>query len=164
MKGKATSASPLGITQNNTTNGQLITITNGTGASFTAMTVGVDTTALKSFLAGKVSIVANAPLSGAGTTASPLTITTGDLTAGTLLQTTGTPTGASLKTAGYQVDTNALKTMLTNAGYDNSTDRFVENAGNTVVSAGNVGIGNTAPSAKLEVTGNTKVTDRKSVV
>ena len=114
LTGNGTSASPLGITQNNTTNGQLITITNGTGASFTAMTVGVDTTALKSFLAGKVSIVANAPLSGAGTTASPLTITTGDLTAGSLLQTTGTPAAALLKTAGLQVDTTALKSFLNN--------------------------------------------------
>lgn len=112
LTGNGTAASPLGVTQNNTTAASLITITNGTGASFTAMTVGVDTTALKTFLAGKVAIVANAPLSGAGTTASPLAITTGDLTAGSLLQTTGTPTAALLKTAGLQVDTTALKSFL----------------------------------------------------
>lgn len=114
LTGNGTSASPLAITQNNTTNGQLITITNGTGASFTAMTVGVDTAALKTFLAGKVAIIANAPLSGAGTSASPLAITTGDLTAGSLLQTTGTPTASLLKTAGLQVDTTALKSFLNN--------------------------------------------------
>ena len=39
-------------------------------------------------------------------------VTGQNLTAGSLLQTTGTPTGASLKAAGYQVDTTALKTFI----------------------------------------------------
>ncbi len=37
-----------------------------------------------------------------------------NLSAGSLLQMTGTPTGASLKDAGYRVDTSALKTFITN--------------------------------------------------
>jgi hypothetical protein len=100
---------------NTTAANNLVTITNGIGATMTAMTVGIDTTQLKSFLVGKVVSSVTAPLSGTGTAASPLAITTGDLSVGTLLTTTGSPTAALLKTAGYNVDTAALKTFISNA-------------------------------------------------
>ena len=100
---------------NTTAANNLVTITNGTGATLTAMTVGIDTTALKSFISGKTAIAVTAPLTGNGTTASPISIPTGDLSAGTLLTTTGAPTAALLKTAGYNVDTTALKTFISNA-------------------------------------------------
>ena len=141
-------AGGAGTGAGSTTAGPLITITNGAGATMTAMTVATDTTALKAFMS---SAIQNGAITGKSTSAGSLiTVTNG--------------AGATLTAMTVAVDTNALKTMLNNAGYDNTTDRFVENAGNTVVSTGNVGIGNTAPSAKLEVTGNTKVTTKPTAL
>ena len=163
ITGNGTTASPLSVTQNSLSAGQLVTVTGGTNATFTAASVAVDTTALKTFVSGRTAVSASAPITGDGTTANPISVTRATATSGVLTTVTN-GTNAAFTALKYDVDTNALKTMLTNAGYDNSTDRFVENAGNTVVSAGNVGIGNTAPSAKLEVTGNTKVTTKPTAL
>ena len=62
-----------------------------------------------------------------------------NLTAGSLLQTTGTPTGASLKAAGYQVDTAALKTFI-----NGRTTNTLSSAVNTMTSTTN-GVSATAP-------------------
>ena len=51
LSGDGTSASPLSISRANTTAANnLVTVSNGTNATFTAMTVGVDTTNLKTFI------------------------------------------------------------------------------------------------------------------
>ncbi|MFN6328554.1 MAG: hypothetical protein ACK4WA_07250, partial [Chitinophagales bacterium] len=65
-------------------------------------------------------------------TASTGSLTGQNLTAGTLLQTTGTPTGASLKSAGYRVDTTALKTFI-----NGRTTNTLTNPTNTITSTVN---------------------------
>jgi hypothetical protein len=112
LTGNGTSGSPLNINRANTTAANnLVTITNGTNATFTAMTVGVDTTNLKSFLNNKITITSSAPLSGNGTSASPLSLTTNNTTAGQLVTVTN-GTGATLTNMQVGVDTAALKTFV----------------------------------------------------
>jgi hypothetical protein len=100
--------------QNLTAGSLLVTTGTPTGASLKAAGYAVDTTALKGFVATNLN---SSPIKDSLTTIINSQITAGavtgqNLTAGSLLQTTGTPTGASLKAVGYQVDTNALKTFI----------------------------------------------------
>jgi hypothetical protein len=105
LTGNGTSGSPLNITRANTTaSNNLVTVTNGTNATFMAMTVGVDTTNLKSFLNNKITITSSAPLSGNGTSGSPLSLTSNNTTAGQLVTVTN-GTGASLTNMQVGVDT-----------------------------------------------------------
>ena len=50
----------------------------------------------------------------------------------------------------------AISGALSGAGADTTVDAWVENAGNTVVSSGNVGIGTVSPTDKLHVIGNVR--------
>lgn len=75
------------------------------------------------------SVSVSAPLTGNGTSGSPLDVTQNNMTAGPLTTVTG-GTGATFTASTVGVDTNALKTMLTNAGFDNTTD-FWQNSGTT---------------------------------
>lgn len=113
LTGNGTTTSPLGITQNNTSGGQLITVTNGTGASFTAMTVGVDTAALKTFVSGKTAVSVSAPITGDGTVANPIGVTRATATNG-ILTTVTNGANAAFTALKYDVDTAALKTFLNN--------------------------------------------------
>lgn len=137
---------------NTTAANNLVTITNGTGATLTAMTVGIDTTALKSFLSGNTTSVVATPLTGNGTTASPISIPTGNLSAGTLLTTTGTPTAALLKTAGYNVDTTALKTFISNAINNGAITGKNTTAGTLTTVTGGTGATLTAMTVAVDTT------------
>jgi hypothetical protein len=102
----------VNITRANTTaSNNLVTVANGTNATFTAMTVGVDTTNLKSFLNNKITVTSSAPLSGNGTSGSPLSLTTNNTTAGQLVTVTN-GTGATMTNMQVSVDTTALKTFM----------------------------------------------------
>jgi hypothetical protein len=130
------------LATNNTTSGPLVTISNGVGATLTAMSVAIDTTALKTFIASNMG---TSPIKESFTTTvnnviQSSTLIGQNLSAGTLLQTTGTPAGASLKAAGYQVDTTALKSFV-NARSTNT----LSNATNTITSTVN-GIVASAPA------------------
>lgn len=130
-------ASLSGATPLNTTAGPLMTVTNGTGATFTAMGVAVDTTALKAFIS---SAIQNGAITGKNTTAGSLiTVTNG--------------AGATLTAMTVAVDTNALKTMLNNAGYDNTADHWLNNGTTTYTTTGNVAINTSSASEKLTVSG-----------
>ena len=94
----------------NLTNDNGIIVTGGTGATLINASLRLDSTAVARFLGqspvrDSFSSLTNQLITAGG-------ITGQNLTAGSLLQTTGTPTGASLKAAGYQVDTTALKTFI----------------------------------------------------
>jgi hypothetical protein len=210
LTGSGTAASPLSVTQNTTTAGQLTTVTGGTNATFTAMTVGVDTTALKTFMTGKLAITTGgAPLTGSGTAASPLSITRATATSG-VLTTVNNGTNAAFTAISYDVDTTALKTFL-NGKIQVATSAPISGSGTTaspitmtstalaaalktspamdtvaaiakangdgdawgvtgedLASAagrtGDVGIGNIAPSHKLHVTGNARVTTKPTAL
>ena len=151
LTGNGTTSSPLAIGQNGATTGQIMTW-GGTGWVPQDAPSGADNW-------GTQTAVVSAPLTGGGTAGSPLSVTRATATDGLLTKVTN-GANAVFTPIQYNVDTAALKTFLNNAGYDNTADRFVENAGNTVVSTGSVGIGNTAPTHNLHVTGNTRVTTK----
>lgn len=90
LSGDGTAANPLTITRATATNGVLTTVTNGTNSTFTALKYDVDTTALKTFLNNKVQVTSASPLTGNGTTASPLTIGQNGATSGQILTWNGT--------------------------------------------------------------------------
>ena len=102
----------------NLTNDNGIIVTGGIGATLINASLRLDSTAVARFLGqspvrDSFSSLTNQLITAGG-------ITGQNLTAGTLLQTTGTPTGASLKSAGYQVDTTALKTFISNTATSGS--------------------------------------------
>ncbi len=115
LTGNGTSGSPLNITRANATAANnLVTVTNGTNATFTAMTVGVDTTNLKSFLNNNVTVSSSAPLTGNGTSGSPLNITRANTTAANNLVTVTNGTNATFTSMTVGVDTTNLKSFLNN--------------------------------------------------
>ena len=111
ITGDGTTSNPIGVTRATATSGVLTTVTNGTNATFTALQYDVDTTALKTFLNNKVQVTASSPLSGNGTSSSPLTITQNTLSAGSLVTVTG-GTNATFTAASVAVDTTALKAFV----------------------------------------------------
>ncbi len=113
LTGNGTSGSPLNITRANTSAANnLVTVTNGTNATFTAMTVGVDTTNLKSFLNNNVTVSSSAPLTGNGTSGSPLNITRANTTAANNLVTVTNGTNATFTAMTVGVDTTNLKSFI----------------------------------------------------
>jgi uncharacterized protein GlcG (DUF336 family) len=113
LTGDGTVSNPIGVTRATATSGVLTTVSNGTNAAFTALKYDVDTTALKTFMTGKVASAVSAPLSGDGTSASPLSVTRATATSG-VLTTVSNGTNAAFTALKYDVDTAALKTFINN--------------------------------------------------
>lgn len=144
---------PTGSTgAQNTTAGTLMTITNGAGATMTAMTVAVDTSAMKSFISQAVQ---NGAITGKNTTAGSLiTVTNGagaTLTAMTLAVDTTAMKSFIANSVNSSPIKDSLNKLIANSTADTSKDHWQNNGTSTYTTTGNVGIGTSAPTDPLHI-------------
>jgi trimeric autotransporter adhesin len=146
LTGAGTTASPLGVTQNTLSAGQLTTVTGGTNATFTAATVGIDTTALKTFINGRTT---NTLSNSTNTITS--TVNGVPATVNAVLTNSLTLTGDTLTSSVNGVVSNKIGINAVEPWYNVATNKGATANTQDVYQMGKVGIGTIAPTSKLDV-------------